>query len=61
MVRIDDEARDAWKAFADRHGVTVAALLEVIGLGLPDGELGPVLVAVVEQARAIDVERRRRG
>jgi hypothetical protein len=63
VVRISDDARDQWKDYADRHGVSVSALLEAMAERLPppDSELDPRMVAVIEEARAIDVERRRRG
>jgi hypothetical protein len=63
IVRVSDEARDQWKDFADRYGVSVSALLEAMSLRLPPPavELDPRMVAVIEEARAIDVERRRRG
>lgn len=63
MARMSDEARDVWAAFAATHGVTLAAMLESMSLVLPKpgDELDPRMVAVIEVARAIDVENRRRG
>lgn len=46
-----------WSAVARTHGVTLAALMEAIGIHLPSIDLP---VAVVELAKDIDVERRRR-
>jgi hypothetical protein len=63
VVRMSDDARDLWKDFADRQGVTVAGLLEAMAVVLPPegAVLDPRMVAVIEEAQAIDVERRRRG
>lgn len=61
MVRVSDEAREQWKDFADRHGVSVSALLEAMAETLPREVDDPALLRVIEEARAIDVERRRRG
>lgn len=63
MVRLSDDARDQWTEFAQSQGVTVSALLEACAMALPNpgDELDPRMVAVIEEARAIDVERRRRG
>jgi hypothetical protein len=58
---MSDEARDRWKRFADHHGVSVSALLEAMAEALPHPPESPELIAVIEEARAIDVERRRRG
>lgn len=62
MVRVGDGARDLFRDFAEAHGVTVAALLEAIAVRLPmDGrELNESQAAVVEAARVIDADRRRR-
>lgn len=63
VVRVSDEARDLFRDFADQHGVSVSALLESFARRLPPPEtkLWPRLRDAVEEARAIDVERRRRG
>lgn len=63
MVRLADDARDLFTEFAGRHGISVAALLEALARRLPadDQPLSATLLAAVEEARAIDVERRRRG
>lgn len=63
MVKISDDARDMLRDFAERHAVSVAALLEAFARRLPPAgvELHERLAAAVEEARAIDVERRRRG
>lgn len=61
VVRMSDDARDQWKSCAGRHGVSVAALLEAVAAVLPAETTDPRLLAIVEEARAIDVERRRRG
>lgn len=62
MVKTSDEARELLRDFGERHGVSVAALLEALARRLPVGEDLPGFLAdAVEEARAIDVERRRRG
>jgi hypothetical protein len=64
MARVSHEALDRWRDFADWQGVSIAALLEAMSQVLPQQggpELDPRMVAVIEEARAIDVESRRRG
>lgn len=61
VVRMSDEARDKWTEFATKHGVTVSALLEAAADTLIPNENDPRMRAMIEEARAIDVERRRRG
>lgn len=61
-VRVTDESFDGWTAFANRHGVSLAALVEAMGVQLgetldPESEPG---WKMVEQARRIDAERRSR-
>lgn len=60
---MSDDARDQWTEFARSMGVSVSAFLEACGNALPKpgDELDPRMVAVIEEARAIDAERRRRG
>jgi hypothetical protein len=61
-VRMSDEARDRWRAFAKSQGVTMTAFLEACANALPDpdDERDPRMVAVLEEARAIMVERNSR-
>jgi hypothetical protein len=61
VLKTSDEARELWRTFGERHGVSVAALLEAFGRRLPVSDLPPEVAAAVEEARAIDVENRRRG
>jgi hypothetical protein len=62
VLKTSDEARELWRAFGERHGVSVAALLEAFGRRLPTADTLPEdLVEAVSEARAIDVENRRRG
>lgn len=63
VIRVSDEAREQWTAFAQSQAVSVAALLEAAAVALPKpgDELDPRMVAVIAEARAIDVENRRRG
>lgn len=61
---MSDEARDLWTAAAQRHGVSVSALLEAMADELPDEPedvLPPRGRAIIAKARDIDAERRRRG
>lgn len=57
---VSDEARDGWQQFAAAHGVSVTALIEAIGIRLADMEPPGDWSAIIEEARAIDAERRRR-
>lgn len=62
VLKTSDDAREFWRVFGGRHGVSVAALLEAFGRRLPVGDdLPPEVRDAVEEARAIDVENRRRG
>lgn len=63
MLKTSDEARDLLRDFAESNGISVSALLEAIARRLPPpaGDLTPRDREVVEEARAIDAERRRRG
>jgi hypothetical protein len=62
-LRLSDEARAGWDRACGMAGVTLTALVEAIGLelhrtgGKALGDRGPDLV---EAAKAIDLERRRR-
>lgn len=61
------EAYEGWKSFADAHGLTVAALLEALGLQMvagadtPDEGLCPEGQAAIAVARRIAAQRRRRS
>lgn len=61
---VSDEAREAWRSFAGRHGVTVSALIQAIGelLGDESGWFAqaPMHDRVVVRAREIAAERLRR-
>lgn len=61
-ARLSDEAADGWHQFADLHGVSVSALLEAFGRALAAAVEGrePRLAEVVDEARVIDTERRKR-
>jgi hypothetical protein len=56
---LTEEAHDGWHEFAREHGVTVSALLEVLGRRLRAGEL-PDRSSMVAEARGIDAQRRSR-
>lgn len=61
LVRMADEARDMFRDFAERNGVSVSSLLEAIARRLPPpGKPSPHHAEVISEARAIDAERRRR-
>lgn len=60
---MSDEARDLYRAFAERHGCTMSALLEAMARRLPPDEEVKATARqyeTIEEARAIDAERRRR-
>lgn len=59
-MRLSEEARRGWEALALRHGVTMSALMEAVGLRLVSGANEPVPPELLELARKIDFERRRR-
>jgi len=59
-VRLSDDARRGWERLALRHGVTMSALMEAVGLRLVSGDHEPVAAELLELARRIDYERRRR-
>lgn len=62
MVRTSDDAREQLADFSRRHGISVSAFLEAIANSLPAGEeLTKRQQEIVEEARAIDADRRRRG
>lgn len=56
-ARLSEESWDGWNSVARDLGVTVSALMEAIGQQLP---ALPLSAALVELAKDIDVERRRR-
>lgn len=64
-ANLTDEAKAAWKAFADRHGVTMSGVLEVLAnelRGLVDVEKLPAMWRqIVADARAHDAEQRSRA
>jgi cytochrome c oxidase subunit IV len=59
-VRLSDDARRGWERLALRYGVTMSALMEAVGVRLMSGEGEPVPAELIELARKIDYERRRR-
>lgn len=59
-ARLSTEAYEAFAAYADDHGISVTALIEAIGLRLPDSE--PLFVdpdRIIADARKIAADRRR--
>jgi len=64
-VLLSETAQRGLRDYSDRHGMSISALVEAIGIllagelsgDLPNAELGHI---VVETARTIDVERRAR-
>lgn len=67
MARLtcNDDARDAWRAFADAFGVSVASLLESMCQFLdpvPEwDQLNERQKQAIRTARELDIEKRRRG
>ena len=62
VAQVTEEARDGWRAFADRYDVDRTALAEVIGLelGAMHGPLPRHLQRWVERAKDLKNQRRRR-
>lgn len=61
-ARVSDESYDGWRYFAEQHGVSVASLVEAIGLTLRNVDL-PMTAGrreMIARAREIDAQRRRR-
>lgn len=69
QVRLTDRSRAGWDKYTRERGVSLTALLEVIGGRLadrPEGKPAPsdvaaVLDRVLEDARRLDFERKSRG
>lgn len=63
-VKVSCEAHEAWHHFAETNGVSLAALLEVVGPRLLSQNLtatvDETLKDLSKQARAIDTQRRTR-
>lgn len=57
-ARLTDEAIGAWHAYAESVGVSVTGVLEALGPHLAAG--GKLPPTVLEAARRVDHERRRR-
>lgn len=62
---VTEESRRGWETFLGQHNITVAGFLEAIGLHLGERASGEKptsdpLLEVVERARNIDRERRKR-
>lgn len=64
LVRLNAQVapttRDAWNAFASEHGLTVSALVEVIGLRLAEGKMVVIDDELIEDARREMAERLKR-
>ena len=60
-VRISDEGHDGWMRFCASHGVTLTALLEVVGRKGPATVFGPKQDALIREARELAHERRAAG
>lgn len=66
-VYVSEEAAAAWRAFAAHHGVTIAAICEVLGHRMgaiaerAPGRMPPFWRQVVADARVVAAERRARG
>ena len=67
LADVSDDAYDGWTTFASAQGVTVASLIEAMGLALADEDAisslvqrSPATRAVLSKARQIAAERRRR-
>jgi hypothetical protein len=62
-VRLSDAARAGWEDVCLAHGVTLTALVESIGCTFAETgiTLLPAAMMVIDRARQIDADRRRRG
>ena len=66
-ARVSPESKDGWELWAAENGVTLSALLEVIGRSLLDPiarghwRSDDLTLDLVEQARQVDNERRKRA
>ena len=62
-AKVSQNSAAGWRKFCEQNGVSLAALLEVAGLQLAD-EANPLAaierIDMVEEARAIDIQRRSR-
>lgn len=62
IVALDDDTYDKWRAIAQRHGVTLSALIEAIGRRLDPDRPTPLLRQAIADARSVMAERNdRRG
>ncbi|MEI7593182.1 MAG: hypothetical protein WCK41_08200 [Actinomycetes bacterium] len=63
-VQISQEAHETWMSVTDEYGVTMAGILEAVGHDFSqpkdDRLLGSRLPDLIERARGIDADRRRR-
>lgn len=61
-IDLSDDSLANWHAFARRHGMTLAALLEVMGRHIDDSVIhARVLKRIEEEGRDLAHERRRKG
>jgi hypothetical protein len=60
-VKLSEEAHDGWTRFAVEQGVTITALVELLGRRMADGKPVRVDDRLIRQARALAHERRRAG
>lgn len=60
-LRLSEDALEGWEACAAEAAVSLSALTEAVGLFLRDGRFtSPQGHLIIETARKIDLERRRR-
>lgn len=61
-MKLSPQARAGFQAFCDRHNVSLAAMLEAVGLLMSSGgwDDNEQVRTLVEEAKRIDVERSRR-
>jgi hypothetical protein len=60
-VKLSEEAHDGWTRFAIEQGVTITALVELLGRRMADGKPVRIDDRLVRDARALAHERRRAG
>lgn len=63
LAQVTEETRNAWRDFADLHGIDRTALAEVIGIWLAEAPypLPDWVQVFIDQARDLKNQRRRRG
>ena len=63
-ARLSEASAEGWRSFCAANGISLSAFLEVVGLNLA-GDTAPSRIPereqMVQSARTVDIERRRRS